>query len=70
MATIDETETLPSFVESRAMWVWQSISPGVTCLPLRSMIFAPIGARTLSPTSAINPFRMTIEPLNVPLVTV
>src|SRR5208283_5623410 len=70
MATMDETETVPSFVDSRAMWVWQSIKPGVTCLPLRSMILAPMGARTFSPTSLMSPSRMMMEPVMVPWVTV
>ena len=44
--------------------------PGITYWPLASIIVAPAGTITFSPTSAILPSLTTIEPLRVPLVTV
>ncbi len=64
------TLTLDSLIESSAIWVCASMMPGMTCLPEASMTRAPAGVITFSPTSAILPSRMTMEPLKVPLVTV
>src|SRR2546430_1180051 len=71
ISTIEDTDTLPSLTPpSTAMWEWQSIMPGMTNWPAASMIFAPEGSSTFSPTSEILPSLTTIEPLSVPLVTV
>src|ERR1700722_12861388 len=71
MPTMADTETLPSLILSAAMCEWQSIMPGITNLPETSTTVASAGTLTFSPTSAILPSRMRIDPvLSVPLVTV
>ena len=62
MSTMDDTETLPSLMPpSPAMCEWQSMMPGITYWPLASMMVAPAGTITFSPTSAILPSFITID---------
>src|SRR5260370_38482626 len=70
MPTIADTDTLPSLVLSAAIWEWQSMMPGITNCPDASIVLASAGSITFSPTPAILPSRIRIDPLTVPLVTV
>src|SRR5215510_2641228 len=65
--TIAETETEPSFTESRALCECASIIPGVTYIPVASMTFALAPALTslFFPTAAILPSRIRIEPPSI-----
>ena len=57
-----DTDTLPSLMLSAAMCEWQSMMPGITNCPAASMIWASGGIVTFSPTSAILPLRIKIDP--------
>src|SRR5437867_3287287 len=71
MLTIDVMLEVASLCESVAMWEWQSISPGVTHLPIASIILALTGASIDLATRTNFPSRIRIEPpLMVPCETV
>src|SRR5438093_9500513 len=65
MFTIEETETLPSLMLSAAMCEWQSIMPGITNCPAASITCASFGALTDTPTSAILPSLIRMEPCSM-----
>ena len=68
---MEETETLPSLMDSAAMCEWASMMPGITNIPSASITSAPAGTSTLAPTSAIFPSRIRIAPGDrIPPVTV
>ena len=64
--TIADTDTEPSLMASAAICEWQSMMPGIKCWPVASMILAPDGTMTFSPTSVILPSTMMTEPMNLP----
>ena len=55
---------LPSLIPlSLAMWLWQSMMPGLMCRPLTSTTVAPAGTcGSPSPTETILPSRMMTNP--------
>ena len=61
----------PSLIESFAMCVCASITPGEMKRPETSTTSAPGGTSTVAPTAAMTPSRSRIVPFGiVPLVTV
>ena len=53
------------------MWLWASMMPGVTCLPVASMTWAPRGALRPRPISVMTPSSTRTSVFSsVPFVTV
>ena len=66
MRTIAEEGRVPSLTPPRIiLWLWQSMRPGVTCIPFAPMIMPSkdSGGDSLRPTSTMRPLAMRMEPL-------